>query len=121
MQHDIHPLKCVEGGVAHSELKQVTGGEEAGQVVENELSVVISPYSHHREASGLGLGAHDRQVLPDESIQEGGFPGVGGAGEGDVAGPRHEQRKWARKPEATEARRGKSPLCDAFAPRRRTT
>ena len=65
---------------------QVAGIEQAGQIVEDVLGVALGAEAGHRQAGGLGLGAHDGEVLADEGVEERGLADVGGAGEGDVAG-----------------------------------
>ena len=57
--------------------------------MEDELGVALGAEPDDREAGRLGLRADDGEVLPDEAVEQGGFPDVGDAGEGDVAGFRH--------------------------------
>ena len=65
------------------------GLEQARQVVEDVLGVVLGAEAGHGQAGGLGPRAHDGQVLADQGVEEGGLADVGRAGEGDVAGARH--------------------------------
>ncbi len=81
----------VEGGDAHPGLHHVPGLEEPREVVEDELGVAGGAEPDHGEPGGLGLGAHDGQVFPDQGVEEGGLADVGDAGEGDVAGLRHAE------------------------------
>ena len=50
------------------------------------LGVALGAEAGDREPGGLGLGAHDGEVLADEGVEERGLADIGGAGEGDVAG-----------------------------------
>ena len=54
--------------------------------MEHELGVALGPEPDDRKAGGLGLGAHDGEVLADQGVEERGFADIGRAGEGDVAG-----------------------------------
>jgi hypothetical protein len=92
VKHDIHAPDGLERQLAHPLLHEIAGVEETGKVVEDVLGVALGAKSGHREPSGLGFGAHDREVSADQGVEEGGFPHVGGAGEGDVAGAGHRGR-----------------------------
>ena len=67
------------------------GLQEAREVVEDELGVAGGAEPDDGEPGGLGLGAHDGQVFPDQGVEEGGLADVGDAGEGDMAGLRHAE------------------------------
>ena len=81
--------ELLQGGGAHPRLQHVAGLEEPREVVEDELGGGGGAQPDDREPGSLGLGADDGEVLAHEGVEQGGFPGVGDAGERDMAAARH--------------------------------
>ena len=91
VQYDIRAAQGVEGELAHTDLEEVGGIEQPGQIVEDVLGIRagVGADAGHRQAGGLGPRAHDGQVLADEGVQERRLADVGRAGERDVAAMGH--------------------------------
>jgi hypothetical protein len=85
MEHQVHPAGGFQGDLPHAFLKEVPGIEKPGQIVEDVLGLPLGSETDYGEAGGLRFGTHDREMLTDEGVEQGGLAHVGGAGEGDVA------------------------------------
>jgi hypothetical protein len=86
MEQQIHSANGFQGNVPHSCLEQISRIQEPGEIVKDVLGVGLGPDPGDREASGLGLGADNRQMLAEERIEQAGLADVRSAGKGDVAG-----------------------------------
>ena len=54
----------------HAALEQVRRIDQAGQVMEDVLRLLVGPEPDDRKPGGLRLGTHQAQVGPDQGIQE---------------------------------------------------
>ena len=70
MEHQVHPLECLERELAHADLHEVGGVEQAGQVVKDVLGVALGPEAGHGKPRRLGARAHDGEVLADECVEQ---------------------------------------------------
>ncbi len=70
VKHQIHAPRCIQGELAHAGLEQVSGIEQAWKVVKDVLGVAFSSDAGYGEAGGLGLGADQGQVLPDQRVEK---------------------------------------------------
>ena len=85
-------IRIANGGKrsrAHGALQGVLGIQESWCVEDNHLDVALGADADHSIARGLGLGADDGQLLPDDPVEERGFSRVGFSDDGDEARPRH--------------------------------
>ncbi len=69
-QDQVHCGQALERQVAHAGLQHVGRLEQAGQIVEHVLRVALGAEAHDGNPGGLRLGAHDRQVGPDERVEQ---------------------------------------------------
>ena len=72
-----------ERRTSHGSVELVSGVEQPGRVEHDHLRVGGRADSNDAVARGLGLRAHDGQLLTDDAIEERGLSGVGFADDGD--------------------------------------
>ena len=77
------PAPC---GGDHGAVKAAAGAEEAGCIDENDLRLAFHADTPDAGAGRLHLVGDDGDLGPDHPVQQGGFPGIGFADQGDEAG-----------------------------------
>jgi hypothetical protein len=77
--------RCFERQGTHARLHGILGIEQPRKIMKDILDVAIGAEAGHGKPGGLGLGAHQGEVLADQGVEERGFADVGSAGKGDVA------------------------------------
>ena len=87
MENDVGLVETLEGQRPHPFLEQVARIEQTGQIDEQVLDLRVRSEAENREASGLGLGAHHRQRLSHQRVEEGRFADVRPARQRDPAEP----------------------------------
>ena len=84
-EHDVGLVQRLERSREHRLLQEVAGFEQARSVEEDELVGADGEDPGDALPRRLGLRGDDRQVLPDQVVQKGGFARVGPPDERDVA------------------------------------
>ena len=69
----------------HRAIEPAARIEDAGRVDQQDLALALDRDAHQADAGGLRLRADDRDLLPDERVDEGGLAGIGRADHGDEA------------------------------------
>jgi hypothetical protein len=87
VQDQVHLAGGGQRDFTHSLLHEVSGVEQSGQIVEDVLGIAVGADPGDRQTGGLRLWAYDGEVLTDQSVEQGGFAGIGRAGERNVACP----------------------------------
>ena len=72
-------------GLDHRPVEPAVGGEDARRVDQQDLRVAFDRDAHQPRAGGLRLGADDRDLLPDQRIDQRRLARVGRAEHGDEA------------------------------------
>ena len=76
----------VERDVHHPHVHAVRRLVHAGRVDEHDLAVRVVLHADDPRARGLRLVGHDRELVPDDAVQQRGLAGVRAAEEGNEAG-----------------------------------
>jgi hypothetical protein len=86
IEDQVHLTGSSQSQLSHSLLEEVSGLQQAWQVVKDVLGVTVGSDARNRQAGGLGLRTHNGEVLSYQGVEQGGFAHVGGSGERDVTG-----------------------------------
>ena len=78
-------LRAAPGGGDHRPVEAALGLENARRVGEQDLGLAVDGDAHQPGAGGLRLGGDDRDLLPDQGVDQGGLAGIGRADDGDGA------------------------------------
>src|SRR6185436_411654 len=78
-------LGAAPGGGDHRPVEPPFRLEDSGRVGEQYLGLAEEGDAHQPGAGGLRLGGDDRDLLPDQGVDQGRFAGIGGADHGDAA------------------------------------
>ena len=92
MHEDIGVAHGREGGVAHRAVERVLGLEQTGCVENDHLRFILRPQSENPVAGTLRFARRDGELFPDESVEQGGFAGIGETGDRYDTSPCHELR-----------------------------
>src|SRR5437867_5044944 len=76
----------------HGLMQLVLGLEQTGRIGEDVLRVVFGEQANDGQARGLRLGRDDREMLPDERVEQRRFADVRPTREHDGATPRHDAK-----------------------------
>src|SRR5581483_11837657 len=72
--------------IEHPAIEQMLRLMETGRVDNDQLGIGIGADADDAATGGLRLGADDRDLMTDETVEQGGLADVGPAGEGQEAG-----------------------------------
>ena len=84
-ENDVRFGQSLQRGAKHRALEQIADFEQTRRIQKNELVRARSEDARHSLPSGLRLGGHDGEVLPNEAVQKRRLPCVGAPHERDVA------------------------------------
>ena len=85
-ENDIGLGERLEGGPQHGTLKEVTSLENPRRIQEDDLIGIEGQDARDPLPRRLCLGGDDREVFPDQMVEERRFARVGPPNEGNVAG-----------------------------------